>query len=255
MGPSCSCDVTNFFVLTDRVQSLISIQMAVSKDQKVAILATLEAHLKDAQSVAFTTNQKLTVLEVSNMKKEIRAVGGHYMIAKKTLIRIAFKNVMGVDLDINTLPGQVAILIAKEDKIAPLGVVGKFAKEKDFAKEEKIKFSGGYIDGRVLDAAETTKLASLPSREVLLAKLLGSMMSPLSSLARFFDAAKKDIESKGGATVGDLTKAIAAAAPVVAAVEAAPVAAEATPAPEATAEEAPAAEAAPEAPADAPAAE
>lgn len=225
--------------------------MAVSKDQKVAILATLEAHLKDAQSVAFTTNQKLTVLEVSNMKKEIRAVGGTYMIAKKTLIRIAFKNVIGVDLDIETLPGQVAILIAKEDKIAPLGVVGKFAKE--FAKEEKIKFSGGYIDGRVLDAAEATKLASLPSREVLLAKLLGSMMSPLSSLARFFDAAKKDIESKGGATVGDLTKAIAAAAPVAAAVEAAPVAVE-TPAPEA-APEAPAAEAAPEAPAETPAAE
>ncbi|MFZ4461802.1 MAG: 50S ribosomal protein L10 [Patescibacteria group bacterium] len=206
--------------------------MAVTKDQKVAILAVLEAHFKDAQSIAFTTNQKLTVLEVSNMKKEIRAVGGTYMIAKKTLVRIAFKNVFGLDLDIDTLPGQVATLICKEDKIAPLGVVGKYAKQ--FAKEKKIVFSGGYIDGRILGAEETTKLASLPSREVLLAKLLGSMMSPLSSLARFFDAAKNDLGSKGGATVGDLAKAMAAAAPVV------------TEAPAAV--ETPAVEAAPEAP-------
>ncbi len=228
--------------------------MAVSKAQKVAILAVLEGHFKDAQSVAFTTNQKLTVLEVSKMKNEIRALGGTYMIAKKTLVRIAFKNVFNIDLDIDSLPGQVATLICKEDKIAPLGVVGRYAKE--FAKEQKIKFSGGYIDGRVLGAEETTKLASLPSREVLLAKLLGSMMSPLSALARFFDAAKTDIGTKGGTTVGDLTKAMAAApvaaptpAPVAEVVAETPAVEAEAPAPEAVAET-PA-----EAPVEAPAAE
>ena len=60
------------------------------------------------------------------------------------------------------------------------------------------------MDGRLMDGAETKKLATLPSREVLLAKLLGSMMSPLSGLARFFDAAGKDLTAKSLTKVGDL---------------------------------------------------
>ncbi len=237
----CSCDSTDFFVLADKsFKPLNYFKMAVSKARKSEILASLEAHLKDAQSVAFTSNQKLTVLETSKMKKEIRDANGVYIVAKKTLLCIAMKNVLGAEMDIDTLPGAVAILICKGDKIAPLSVINKYAQE--FRKEEKIKIVGGYIDGRILGAAEATKLASLPSREVLLAKLLGSMMSPLSSLARFFDAAKKDIESKGATKVGDLTAAKAA-------VQEAPAAApavEETPVPAATAEaptpEAPAAE-------------
>lgn len=223
------------------------LHMAVTKARKSEILSSLEAHLKDAQAVAFTSNQKLTVLEVSKMKSELRAENGVYIVAKKTLIRLAMKNVLGVDLNIDTLPGAVAILIAKGDKVAPLGIVNKYAQE--LKKEEKIKFVGGYIDGRLLDAAEATKLASLPSREVLLAKLLGSMMSPLSSLARFFDGAKKELEGKKMEKVGDLTSTVvAAAAPVAAstpevpAAEAAPVAEAAPTETPATEETAPAAE-------------
>jgi large subunit ribosomal protein L10 len=177
--------------------------MAVSKARKWEILANLEAHLKDAQSIAFMSNKALTVLETSKMKKEIRAANGTYIVAKKTLMVIAMKRVLGAEMDIATLPGAVAILICKGDKIAPLAIVNKYAQE--LKKEEKIKFVAGYIDGRILGAAETTKLAGLPSREVLLAKLLGSMMSPLSGLARFFDAAKKDLESKNLSKVGNLT--------------------------------------------------
>ncbi|MDD2745181.1 MAG: 50S ribosomal protein L10 [Candidatus Gracilibacteria bacterium] len=211
--------------------------MAVTKARKSEILSTLEAHIKEAQAIAFTSNQKLTVLDVSKIKTELRKENAVYMVAKKTLICLAMKNVLGAEIDINTLPGAVAILIAKGDKVAPLGIVNKFAYE--LRKEEKIKFVGGYIDGRVLGAAETAKLASLPSREVLLAKLLGSMMSPLSALARFFDGAKTEMEAKNVTSVGDLAKAMAAAAPAVAAVVEAPAV---EVAPEAAAPEAPAAE-------------
>ena len=223
--------------------------MAVSRAQKEAILVVLEAHLKESVSVGFTSNQKLTVEDINAIRNDVRAVGGSvFMLAKKTLMRIAFKNVFGVDLDLDTLPGQVAIVISKgADKIAPLAAVNKYVAE--FKKEEKIKFVGGYMDSRVMDASETSRLAGLPSREVLLAKLLGSMMSPLSGLARFFDGAKKELEAKKVTTVGDLMVAAKAAAP---AAEVAPVAA---PAP-VVAEEAPAvveapvvAEEAPETPA------
>lgn len=181
--------------------------MAVSKAKKSEQLAALEAHLKDATSVGFTSNQKITALEVSNLKRDLRAQNAIFLTVKKTLIRIAFQNVYNVELDLDTLPGQVALIIAKDDAIAPLGVANKYVT--DWRKEEKMVFVAGYMKGRIMDGAETKKLATLPSREVLLAKLLGSMMSPLSGLARFFDAAKKDLEEKNLAKVGDLTVTVA----------------------------------------------
>ena len=107
-------------------------------------------------------------------------------------------------------------------------------------------FVAGYLEGRMMDATETKKLATLPSREVLLAKLLGSMMSPLSGLARFFDAAGKDLTTKGLAKVGDLTASAPAKAEAPAPVAEAPKVEEVAPVAEAVAEalaEAPVAEA------------
>lgn len=179
--------------------------MAITRAKKTEILATLEAHLKAATSVAFTSNNKLTVQDINAIRNDARAQDTVFMLAKKTLIRIAFKNVLGADLDISTLPGQVAIVISKGDKIAGLAAVNKYVGE--FKKEEKLKFVGGYIDGRIIDGKETSKLAGLPSREVLLAKLLGSMKAPISGLARFFDGAKKELETKSLTKVGDLKKA------------------------------------------------
>ncbi len=208
--------------------------MAVSRAKKSEQLASLEAHLKEAKSVAFTSNNKVTVLEISALKKDLRAVNAIVLTAKKTLIRIAFKNIYSVDLDLETLPGQVALVIGKGDAIAPFGITNKYANE--WKKEEKVTFVAGYMEGRMMDAAETKKLATLPSREVLLSKLLGSLMSPLSGLARFFDAAGKDLTAKGLTKVGDLT----ASAPAKALkTEAAPAPVVETPVSEVTVAEAP----------------
>lgn len=159
--------------------------MAVSRSQKESILSTLEAHLQEGKSVAFTTSQRITVEEVTKMKRELRGEGVVFMLAKKTLIRLAFKNVHSVDLDLDTLPGQVALTISKNDPMAGLSIVNRYVKE--WKKDEKIAFVASYMEGRMLGAEETTKLASLPSREVLLAKLLGSMKAPIAGLARFFE--------------------------------------------------------------------
>lgn len=200
--------------------------MAISKVKKGEILATLEAHLKASTSVAFTSNTGLTALDVTTMKKELRVQNTTFMLAKKTLMRIAFKNVFNVEINLDTLPGQVAIIISKGDKVSGLAVVNKYAKE--WAKEGKMKFVGGFFDGVLLDAKAISRIAGLPSREVLLAKLLGSMMSPVSGLARFFDGAKKDMEAKGLKLAKDLigSAAVITVAEVIAAT---PVVAEVTP--------------------------
>ncbi len=218
--------------------------MAISKAKKGEILATLEAHLKASTSVAFTSNTGMTALDVTTMKKELRVQDTTFMLAKKTLMRIAFKNVFNVELDSDTLPGQVAIIISKGDKVAGLAVVNKYAKE--WAKEKKMQFVGGFFDGVLLDAKAISRIAGLPSREVLLAKLLGSMMSPVSGLARFFDGAKSALEAKSAKTVKELI-VTNTPAPVAEKVEEVKVEAPTTPevvaevTPEATTEEAPAA--------------
>lgn len=176
--------------------------MAVTKAKKVEVLASIEKDLKEATSVAFTSNTKLTVEEVTRLRKELIGVNTQFTLVKKTLIRIAFKNVYGVELNEDIMPGQVAMVISKWDKIAGLTIVNKYVTE--LKKEEKIKFVGAYFDGQVLDAVGAAKIANLPSREVLLSKLLGSMKSPISALARFLDAAKKDIESKKLSKVSNL---------------------------------------------------
>ena len=92
--------------------------MAVSKAKKIDILAQIEQELKAATSVAFTSNTKLTVEEISNLRRDLRKVDAKFMLAKKTLIRIAFKNVYNVELNEDIMPGQVAMVVSKADKIA-----------------------------------------------------------------------------------------------------------------------------------------
>ena len=92
-----------------------------------------------------------------------------------------------------------------EDAIAPLSVVNTLSN--GFEGKDKLVFTGSYLDGSLQDAQTTKKLASLPSRDVLLAKFMGSLLSPVSSLARFFDGAKQKLEETNKSTVGDLASA------------------------------------------------
>ena len=129
------------------------------------------------------------------------------MLAKKTIIKLAFKEAYGKDLTDEMLDGQIAVVFADgEDAVATLGAVNKNMKELNTKEGEKIVFMGAYFEGDIQDAATTTKLASLPSKDVLLAKFMGSLMSPVSGLARFFDGAKTKLDEISGKTVADLLK-------------------------------------------------
>ncbi len=148
-----------------------------------------------ATSLAFVRTNKLTVEEITDIRRELRPLDAAFTMTKKTFIRIALKQALGIDIDPESLPGQVTIVISRADPIAPIGIANRFAN--DFVKEEKMIFLAGYFEGALLDRDQTLRIATLPSRETLLAKLMGSMKSPVGGLARFFDAAKKDMEEKG----------------------------------------------------------
>jgi len=174
--------------------------MALTKAQKVEVLNNLKELLKNAKSVGFTTNSGLTVEEITNLRKNLREVDATFTLAKKTLIKLAFKDVYDIDLNDSLLPGQIALVISNDDAVAGLGKVNAFRKE----VKDKIEWAGGYFEGEVKNAEEIAQIAAMPSRETLLGRLVGSMQSPLSSLARFFDAAAKELEEKGKSKVGEL---------------------------------------------------
>ncbi|MCH2188935.1 50S ribosomal protein L10 [Candidatus Gracilibacteria bacterium] len=175
--------------------------MAVSKAQKAEILAELIQKVSEAKSIGFSATSTLTVEEFANLRQGLREVGATYTIAKKTLIKIALKEALGIEVDLANLPGQIGMVCSNEDAVAGLGKVNALVKE---TKGEKITWAACIFEGEYKDLEETKVLAGLPSKETLLGRLVGSMKSPISGLARFFDAASKDLESQGKETVGQL---------------------------------------------------
>jgi len=143
--------------------------MAVNKQKKQEILDALKVDLQNAKSVAFTSNNGLTVEEISDIRGGLREVDAKLMLAKKTLIKIAFKDVYGVELEDSMLEGQIAVLLSFGDEVGGLGKANGFIKK---LGEEKIKWAGSYLDGNLSDAAQTAALAKLPSKDVLLGQLV-----------------------------------------------------------------------------------
>ena len=175
--------------------------MAVSKQQKIEILADLVAKFKDAKSIGFASSNTLTVAEFGELRNELRSVNASYTLAKKTLIRKALKDAINIDVELSMLEGQIGVVCSNDDAIAGLSKVNDLVKK---TKGEKITWAASIMDGELKDLEETKVIASMPSRDTLLGRLVGSMQSPISGLARFFDAAAKDLEEKGVDSVGKL---------------------------------------------------
>ncbi len=175
--------------------------MAVTKQQKVEILADLTAKFKEAKSIGFATSDTLTVAEFGDLRNSLREVDATYTLAKKTLMKIALKDALGIDVDLSDLPGQIGAVCSNDDAMAGLGKVNDLVKK---PKGAKITWALSIFEGELKNLEETKAIAGMPSRDTLLGRLVGSMQSPLSGLARFFDAAAKELETQGKETVGTL---------------------------------------------------
>lgn len=180
--------------------------MAVTRAKKSEILSHLVEELKASQSVGFAQTNAMTVAEFSELRTSLRTVNTTYTLAKKTIVKIAVKEALGLDLDLDLIPGQIGVICSKDDSIAGLSKTNDFITKKFNKKApvQKITWAASIFEGAVQGLEETKVIASMPSRETLLSRLVGSMMSPLSGMARFFDAAAKELETQGKSTVGQL---------------------------------------------------
>ena len=151
-------------------------------NEKKQTVAQMVEKLQKAQAGVFVDYRGLTVSEDTDLRNKLRAAGVEYKVIKNTLTRFAAKEVGYDELD-PILNGPTSLAISYEDPVAPAKVIAEFAKGND-----KLEIKSGFLDGKVISIDEIKTLANTPSRDVLIAKLMGSLNSPVSSLARVLQA-------------------------------------------------------------------
>ena len=155
---------------------------------KQPIVQAIAEDIKDAASVVLVDYRGLTVAEDTALRKQLREAGIVYKVCKNTMMKRAFEGTDFAALD-EHLEGPSAIAISKDDATAPARILCKFAKD---AKALELK--AGVVEGTVYDVAGLTELSKVPSREEFLSKLLGSLQSPITNLARVLN----QIAEQGG---------------------------------------------------------
>lgn len=145
---------------------------------KQPIVDEIKANLEDAASAVLVDYRGLTVEQDTKLRKELREAGVIYKVYKNTLMKRAFEGTDFAQLDPN-LDGPNAIAISKTDATAPARILAKFAKD-----AEVLEIKAGIVEGTYYDAQGIQTISSIPSREELLSKFLGSIQSPITNFAR-----------------------------------------------------------------------
>ena len=156
---------------------------------KQPVVQAIAEDIKDAASVVLVDYRGLTVAEATELRKQLREAGVIYKVCKNTMMKRAFEGTEFAGLE-EYLEGPSALVVSKDDATAPARIICKFAKT-----AEALEVKAGVVEGNVYDAAGINELSKVPSREELLSKLLGSLQSPITNLARVLN----QIAEQGGA--------------------------------------------------------
>jgi len=179
-------------------------------EQKQTVIDAIKEQMDGASSIVVVDYRGLTVEQDTELRKNLRDAGVTYKVFKNSMMKFAFK---GTDFEqlSDVLAGPSAIAISYEDATAGPRVL------KNMSKGMKaLEFKAGVVEGELFDAAGVLKVASVPAREELLAKLLGSFKSPISSFARTLKALADKMEEVGSATAADVANAVEKTEEVVA---------------------------------------
>jgi large subunit ribosomal protein L10 len=159
--------------------------MSKNLEIKKGVVADIKEKFEKAQSVVLVDYRGLNVAEVTDLRNQLRKAGVEYAVLKNTMINLAIQD-MGLDDMKAHLEGPTAVAFGYEDAIAPAKILTDFAK-----KNKNLTVKCGVCDGAYLDEAGVTALASTPSREVLIARIMGSMMSSVSKFVYCVEAIRK----------------------------------------------------------------
>ena len=150
-------------------------------ESKKAVVETLTGKIKEASSVVFVDYKGITVAQDTELRKQFREAGVEYTVVKNTLTKFAAKE-CGYDFE-EVLNGTTAMASTTGDPIAPARIVCEFAKKNKL----NLAIKGGVVEGSVLSAQQLSGFGELPSKNALVASVLGTFLAPISSLAFVLD--------------------------------------------------------------------
>lgn len=152
-------------------------------ESKQARVEALTEMLKNATAGVIVDYKGITVEEDTKLRKELREAGVNYFVEKNSMLRFAAKNA-GLEGLTEVLKGTSAIALTNGDETAPARILGKFAEE----AKDKFNLKAGFIGEEIYDEKGVTALSKIPSKETLLAQLLGSLQAPMQNLAATLQA-------------------------------------------------------------------
>ena len=156
--------------------------MSANLELKKELVESIKTELQDAKSIVFVDYRGITVAEDTAMRKEFRENGVTYKVFKNRLLTRALDSLGITGYDPKMFEGTTAVAFAN-DEIAPAKI---FCKHQNNLKKMAVKF--GIVDGQIMNQAQVEELAKIPSKEVLIAMLLGTLNAPVSALARALNA-------------------------------------------------------------------
>ncbi len=148
-----------------------------SRKQKEKKVQEIKHDLQNSHVIILTDYRGLTVAKMNSLRRILEAAGVRYKVVKNTLTRLAAQQAGLAELDVY-MEGPVAIAYGEDDPVMPVKLLVKFAKE-----NEELAIKGGVLENRIMDEAQMRRLADLPSKEVLLARVLGAFQAPLTGMA------------------------------------------------------------------------
>ncbi len=154
---------------------------------KTETVEELKRLIEESKSVILNDFTGLNVADISELRRQCRENGITFRVIKNTLARRSF-NELGIEGMDALLEGPTALAASVVDEVAPAHVIKKFADEYKLPR-----FKGGYVAGRILDEKETVRLASLPSRDVLIATTVSAFQAPLRGLVGVLNASMRDL--------------------------------------------------------------
>ena len=147
-------------------------------EMKKPVVEEISTLLDGAATAVAVDYRGLTVEQDTKLRKALREAGVTYKVYKNTMVRFAIKDTPFEGLD-EVLEGPTAIAVCKDDATAAARVLADFAKN-----AEALEIKGGVVEGKYYDAKGMNVIATIPSREVLISKFLGSIQSPIANFAR-----------------------------------------------------------------------
>lgn len=165
----------------------------MNKTSKEQVVAELAEKLAATKAVFLADYRGLDVEQVNKLRGELREANVDYRVVKNTLLRLAAKGT-GAECLSDGLAGPTAIAIAGDDPVAPAKILADYAKSNN-----KFELKAGALEGKVLSIADIQALAELPSREELLAKMLGSINAPVSNFVGVLAAIPRSLVQVLGA--------------------------------------------------------